>query len=166
MLQQPAAENRPVCFAPDPTVAVSLPTWEGEIPTSVRHATPVSPFALRDRQNFVANPKSNVYAVKVGGSFLATNLGTVRAKQLQHVTISRKKFRGGVARGQAQYAKDPKGRGKPQSVAIYKRGVAGYDRWFKRWNCTARDVEQAKWAYRDFDGSDPFIAMPKHKINM
>ena len=47
--------------------AASLPIWEGEIPPSVKHATPVSPFALRALQDFVANPKSSVYAVNVGG---------------------------------------------------------------------------------------------------
>jgi len=152
--------------------SASLPIWEGELPLSVKHATPVSPFALRKLQDFVANPKSPVYAVNIGGSFLASNLGAVRTKQLQHAKISRKSSRGGIARGQARYAKDPKSRGKPQGVAIYKRGVAGCERWFHRWRRTVRDVEQAEWAYRDFNGSDPFtatrfenIAMPKHKIN-
>ena len=48
--------------------------------------------------------------------------------------------------------KDPKSRGKPQSVAIYQRGVAGCELWFKRWRRTVSDVEQAEWAYRDFNG--------------
>ena len=47
--------------------AASLPIWEGEIPPSVKHATPVSPFALRALQDFVADPESSVYAVNVGG---------------------------------------------------------------------------------------------------
>jgi len=72
--------------------AASLPIWEGEIPLSVKHANPVSPFALRALQDFVANPKSSVYAVNCGGSFLASNLGIVRTKQLQHAKISQKKF--------------------------------------------------------------------------
>ena len=152
--------------------AASLPIWEGEIPPSVKHATPVSPFALRALQDFVANPKSSVYAVNCGGSFLASNLGIVRTKQLQHAKISQKKFQGGMARGQARYVKDPKSRGKPQGVAIYQRGVAGCEQWFKRWRRTVRDVEQAEWTYRDFNGSDPFeatrfenMAKSKHKIN-
>ena len=131
--------------------SASLPIWEGELPLSVKHATPVSPFALRALQDFVANPESTVYAVNVGGSFLASNLGIVRTQQLQHAQISGKRFHGGMARGQARYAKDPKSRGNPQSVAIYKRGVAGCEQWFKRWRRTVRDVEQVEWAYRDFN---------------
>ena len=72
--------------------AASFPIWEGELPLSVKHATPVSPFALRALQDFVANPESSVYAVNVGGSFLASNLGIVRTQQLQHAKISGKRF--------------------------------------------------------------------------
>ena len=105
----------------------SLPIWEGEIPPSIKYATPTSPFTLRDLQDFVANPKSNVFAVNVGGSFP----DCVRTKQIQHeaIAISRKKFRVGVgvARGQSRYAKDPKSSGRPQ-VVIYKRGAAVCER--------------------------------------